>query len=927
MSAIEELEVMFKNSSIIIDNKTFFEGLDRINKICESYGFDDKDMSQAFDNYIKRVGVKNIHNLLLTANKEQQEELLILFEGQIVDLIKSKDPYIKNIPLYLPLTLHKKFFSIVLSNLENHFRDNDYSSNIYYQYMNFFDMFRNYKEEFALSVNLDEFENRLIKDFERKLNQSLLKKYQSKIDRNESIKEEYEDLVNKIYGETSSEIFLNEKYMRALAMTRLLWKNKLIDSSNSTFKGFKEKTINAFFEDIEKDTSSIHNALFNNLINGNIGISDLGKFNGVVNFIRNNCKEDLSSSIRATEELTREQIINYNIKLYKRISEELNKKYKVNNIQQIAFKLFISCGYENAKKLINKFEEFTEIEYLLNAINMQNIKIDNLGKPILDKELTNFLFKSEDGSRVIREMPNYFSVIYNNWHDIYRKLNGNITLERLKDFFHNIPVFLKPNEYKITTALREIGVGNQEVVEKTKQIYSIMRKRVDSSIPKVSGETDDYEYEMLDLDDSLGLAVGYITHCCFLIDGKAKDSLYHSATSENGRIFVVKKDNKIVAQSWVWRNGNVLCFDNVETRGNYDPNKLLQIYEKASEELMQISEDSENEEETIKLVAVGKNSSKMNMPNEQCKISPLPMPVEGNIYSDAKHTQYILAKKVIDSLYLGEVIHRYRDSRNQIQEIIDFNYLPKEYKKEISKKMSSIIYDVDNAEPKINVEDYSYIAYNDDWYIGIKANGNIEVKIVEFDDRAMEECKSKLQEIKDRVPEQILKSAMRKLVSEDGRNISSDTIRFIKSIEDTAYPEDMKTMQEVEDLNDLSNVYSTQVDKITVARNNDWYIIYAEEEDGIEIVDIASLPNKDKEASRREVHEYLTKIINVKASNAGKSIRLNAKQDTSYRMIQRMVSNGDYEVIEDTPNFFDDDETIQMHYLVLQPIIQRDRDR
>ena len=53
-------------------------------------------------------------------------------------------------------------------------------------------------------------------------------------------------------------------------------------------------------------------------------------------------------------------------------------------------------------------------------------------------------------------------------------------------------------------------------------------------------------YEMLDLDDPLGLAVGYITRCCFLIDGASRSALYHSAQSKDGRIFVVRKDGELV---------------------------------------------------------------------------------------------------------------------------------------------------------------------------------------------------------------------------------------------------------------------------------------------------------------------------------------------------------------------------------------------
>ena len=176
-----------------------------------------------------------------------------------------------------------------------------------------------------------------------------------------------------------------------------------------------------------------------------------------------------------------------------------------------------------------------------------------------------------------------------------------------------------------------------------------------------------------------------------------------------------------------------------------------------------------------------------------------------------------------------------------------------------------------------------------------------------------------------RVPQSELQPA-RKLIEETGYDISEETLEFVKSIENQAYPEEMKVMQDADDVEELEDIYNYYLSELTIARNRDWYIIYGEDEDSVEIVDIASLPNRDKEASRREMHNYIVGVINRKALNGEKTVTLNAKEDTSYRMIQRMVANGEYEIIEDTPNTWEDDDSILMHNLVLRPVIQRDRD-
>ena len=73
---------------------------------------------------------------------------------------------------------------------------------------------------------------------------------------------------------------------------------------------------------------------------------------------------------------------------------------------------------------------------------------------------------------------------------------------------------------------------------------------------------------MLRLDDPLALAIGTLTDCCQELGNAAQTSMEHSMTDKHGRLFIVKDEKgNVVAQSWVWRNKNVLCFDNIEVPG------------------------------------------------------------------------------------------------------------------------------------------------------------------------------------------------------------------------------------------------------------------------------------------------------------------------------------------------------------------------
>ena len=254
---------------------------------------------------------------------------------------------------------------------------------------------------------------------------------------------------------------------------------------------------------------------------------------------------------------------------------------------------------------------------------------------------------------------------------------------------------------------------------------------------------DEYTYEMLDLDDPLALAVGYITKCCFLIDGLSKESLYHSISNKNGRTFIVRKNGELIAQSWAWRNGNVLCFDNVEARGNYSYDKLLETYQKASEELLEISDQTENETESLKVITYGTSESRMTKPSKRFTEKPLPKVLEPVGYSDAKYEQYILAGEEDKELYYGEVTARYQDPRPEIVEYRDIKSLEDKKIRKINQELDGIEYTATGKTRKNNIRKCTYVAYNKDWYIAITDNGKVEIQILKKDPRAIEECKSK----------------------------------------------------------------------------------------------------------------------------------------------------------------------------------------
>lgn len=581
------------------------------------------------------------------------------------------------------------------------------------------------------------------------------------------LKQEFEKTVLDLKDDKSHKLF-DDDYIKAILLSRVLMKNNEINDKNESYVNLRTKYMNHLFKNLRRDNTvddNISNSLFYRIVKGNISfntINDLETAKALIYLSRNPQEKDVEKVENIVKDVTEKQVQTYNLKLYKKLCSKIKERYNQTNpldenVQKLAYKMFFLCGYDKALKMLDSETSFTTFEYMFNDLKLRSINMNADGTPKTNEKLSNFLFGGSGNfansninrmlNGEIPEFDKYLSTICNDWDLIYKKLNGNISVKRVLDLFKNQTIFLKPDEYKLEEVLRDIGTKKPEIIQKAKDWYSTMRQRQYSTIPKVQGKIDNYEYEMLDLDNPLALSVGYLTRCCFLIDGLSRQSLYHSISSKNGRTFVVRKDGELIAQSWTWRNGNVLCFDNVETRGSYSYDKLLEVYQKASEHILDVSQNSENDIESLKLVTYGTSESKMTEAEEKLSMNPLPTMLENVNYSDAKYEQAILAQKNYSDLYFGEVVARYEDPRPNILEYRDISSLNDKEIEKINTELDSIEYSKTGNTRKNNVRKCKYIAYNKDWYIAINNDGDVEIQILQKDKRATEECKAKTKEI------------------------------------------------------------------------------------------------------------------------------------------------------------------------------------
>lgn len=205
----------------------------------------------------------------------------------------------------------------------------------------------------------------------------------------------------------------------------------------------------------------------------------------------------------------------------------------------------------------------------------------------------------------------------------------------------------------------EVNFGNEQLLdiaskaaldpddmEELEKIYEEGKKRIYSTIPRIVGNVGNINYEITRLDDPLPLGIGDLTDCCQTLDDIAETCMIHSMTKQNGRLFVVRNDEgAILAQSWIWRDDNVICFDNIEVPYrvlDYEDKsiltKILKAYREASKKLVMIDHS------IIKVtVGLGYNDIadliEKNLPKD---VNPVYLKDNGYIYINDSRKQSIL---------------------------------------------------------------------------------------------------------------------------------------------------------------------------------------------------------------------------------------------------------------------------------------------
>lgn len=576
--------------------------------------------------------------------------------------------------------------------------------------------------------------------------------------------------------ETTS--IFSDKYLKNLCELKVMFQNNTISKSDDAYKKHLVNFINFLknqniINNIENNNFKEIEKLFYRIVIGK-SITMLYELSSIEEITIFNRLGQIDFKV---EDFTVEQLENYNVKQHKQLCKKFeNSDWHFRSYKQLILKLMLMVGFNNARALLEIDDTLLVLEHLVGNVDVKNIKLDEQCNPILNTKLMNLLFSDKDYSKIKEMLSNkdndlykYFPRIFSEWKMIVMN-DKDKSLKIIIDFLKSDEISLPPKYYRLEGLFRFIGCSNSNVNE-TLLLHDQMLTRVNSTIPRITGTKDEYSYEILRLDDMEALAIGNKTDCCFTVLGNGYSCLKHSLTSKNGRVLVVKKDNEILAHSWVWRNGNLLCLDNIEISKKINCVDFFDVYLQVADELIKTSYQSEGIESCIKNVTIGfTNFDKeikgieqypcliaktcdlkdkdfgSRLGNNRKFVDVLPQPIDEVGYSDSKNVQYLIRGNGIFNL--GQSYFNYQDDRKDIMYYSEDDSYEEDYIKIMNKKVNALRYvkaEKDNtldSYKAIDVEDLKEVYCNADWYVITYEDGNIESFNNSFDSRAELELKS-----------------------------------------------------------------------------------------------------------------------------------------------------------------------------------------
>lgn len=563
------------------------------------------------------------------------------------------------------------------------------------------------------------------------------------------------------------------------------------------------------------------------------------------------------------------KILSVQEELSKQELEDLNKKL-------YGEKQDIRIPTKRTVELKNKTEEGIEAAYiLLKELELPGIftyekgeqMFVGLSKPY-SEDFKNFFVKNQ--KEILRKPEYYtkfqkmnaeFDKIIEDPHVFNRFKAGKYTLSELIDelnrtTFDNVD----KGEWNLEYHARKAGMEKQ-YFPRAQEVFKEMQEREYQTIPPIEYNGEKYRGRILRIDDPLQLVIGNITTCCqrFGEGQPGEPTMIHSATEVNGSVFIVEKvDDKgrtiggPIAQSWTWRNGDRVCFDNVEIPDTLESDLKK---EKAHDEIFQIYAKAAK-----KMIEIDKKALKAML--ESGKIT---------------QEQY-------DNLVLKEVT-----IGTGCDDLI--RNLSPEMKKSLQK--TSIVSPIEKDKTYKTVEGKEKAPWID--------SGATQYSIAQNEEEIEKENISSHQ---GEIPIQYTK--IRETIKRSGREINSDLVEQMKSMLNVAEKTETSIIGKMEG-NRISEFFAENYDveeensvSLSISENEDWYILSKEDDKTIQILDSLIVKGKNPAELQKPIdeelakYEYLSELFTLMqvASESGKTLTINPEREEKYINFKPLIENG-----------------------------------
>lgn len=392
---------------------------------------------------------------------------------------------------------------------------------------------------------------------------------------------------------------------------------------------------------------------------------------------------------------------------------------------------------------------------------------------------------------------------------------------------------------------------------------------------------------MLRADDPMNILAGNATNCCQVVGDAGEGTMIHAATENTGRIFIVEEINergeavKPVAQSWVWRNKDRICFDNIEVPEVEKPKLKDEGDIQAQQEILEIYKECAR-----------------NMIKQDERML-------GKLLETGKITQEMYEQLVIKSVTVGTGYNDLGILENSELEVVpeEEMILPREKDK---------VYN-GNKRP--------WVDSGRDSNVGLGA----QLYLVKVEEKVANSKGKEQYDLED-LPVKPMYHNEREVRHLKGRTIDKGVVASIREIEDRVYRGPQKLLADCESYEDIADVYNMNKKDIQVymSREKDWYMIFKEDDNKLYIADLAmvnGINSQGRGTSKTEVVqqslEMQIAIFELMLQASEKQIKFEATEDTSYKNIQAIAKKGLVHIKEDQRREWDDSEEIYMHDMLI----------